>query len=328
MSAAISVVIPTYNATAFIRETLASVFNQTLPPQEIIVVDDASTDGTADLVAELARAAPVPLRLLQCLRNCGGPSRPLNWGISQAKGTVIATLDHDDTWLPDKLERQLDCLRREPTLGLVFVRCKSIDLCDAQLGKDRKLWEMREDLPRQVLGNDCYRIRSRDAYASLVTGGFLGGTCSSFLFPKRMWRRCGGIDESAPTLSDFSLLMRIARRFDLGFVDRVLVYWNYIGSNLYSVSNGLDTTRDALRIHLQIETDLLDGQTCSVLRRTLRKDYMDLAYGLRQHGNYWQSGCFYLGSLRYGYSIEALTGVVKLVPHRLLRRWLSIPAAS
>src|SRR5436309_2618216 len=100
----VSVIIPTYNGTAFVRGALESVWAQTMPPLEILVVDDASTDGTPSFVASLIAESPVPLRCLQLAQNSGGPARPMNLGIAQARGEFIAILDQDDIWLPHKLQ--------------------------------------------------------------------------------------------------------------------------------------------------------------------------------------------------------------------------------
>ena len=94
----VSVVIPTYNASPFIRETLASVFAQTRLPDEVIVVDDCSSDGTAALADSLVATAPVPLRIIRLPKNTGGPAAPTNAGIAEASGDIIATLDHDDAF--------------------------------------------------------------------------------------------------------------------------------------------------------------------------------------------------------------------------------------
>src|ERR1041384_767882 len=113
MTDTISVIIPTYNSEKFISQALDSVFRQTRRPMEVLVVDDASTDGTCELVAALAQSAPVRLRLCRLSTNSGGPARPLNVGIGQATGALIATLDHDDLMLPEKLALQVACLKRD-----------------------------------------------------------------------------------------------------------------------------------------------------------------------------------------------------------------------
>ena len=92
MNGSISVVIPTYNAARFLRETLESVCAQRRLPEEIVVVDDASTDATADTVRQFARGAPLPLHLQVLPKNSGGPSLPTNVGLESAKGEFIAAV--------------------------------------------------------------------------------------------------------------------------------------------------------------------------------------------------------------------------------------------
>jgi glycosyltransferase involved in cell wall biosynthesis len=100
----ISVVIPAYNAADVIGETLDSVLRQTLQPNEVIVVDDGSLDGTGDV----ARAHPVkPTVLTQVNRGCAGA---LNAGVAAAAGDAIAFLDADDIWAANKIEIQAAAL--------------------------------------------------------------------------------------------------------------------------------------------------------------------------------------------------------------------------
>ena len=113
----VSVVIPAYNAAAFITRCLQSVFAQTLKPEEVIVVDDGSTDNTAALAAELgAKVISQPN---------GGIAAARNAGIRNACGDWIALLDADDLWAPTKLERQLACVRPENVLVYTGIR-----ICD------------------------------------------------------------------------------------------------------------------------------------------------------------------------------------------------------
>lgn len=100
MTEAYSVVIPAYNAAAFIRETLASVMAQTLPPSQIIVVDDGSSDDTAEIAGSIAG--------VEVIRQAnGGPGKATTTGFAAVRNGIIATLDADDLWLADKVERQL-----------------------------------------------------------------------------------------------------------------------------------------------------------------------------------------------------------------------------
>jgi glycosyltransferase involved in cell wall biosynthesis len=106
----VSVVIPAFNAGESIGRALRSALDQTLKPQEIIVVDDGSTDHTAAETRKFGRK----VRYLR--QENGGPSKARNTGIEAAKGTWIAFLDADDEWLLPKLEEQMALLRRHPDL--------------------------------------------------------------------------------------------------------------------------------------------------------------------------------------------------------------------
>jgi teichuronic acid biosynthesis glycosyltransferase TuaG len=102
----ITVVIPAYNAAAYISQTLCAIFEQSLAPLEIIVVDDCSKDATPAVVADLAKDHP-QLRLIRAPRNFGGPAGPRNIGIQAAQGHLIAFCDADDIWHRDKLKLQM-----------------------------------------------------------------------------------------------------------------------------------------------------------------------------------------------------------------------------
>lgn len=93
----ISVVIPAYNAAGSIGAAIESCLQQTLPPYQVIVVDDASTDATSDIAIQYKGVFVITLA------NNSGPSAARNTGIGAATGDIIAFLDSDDTWLPEKL---------------------------------------------------------------------------------------------------------------------------------------------------------------------------------------------------------------------------------
>jgi glycosyltransferase involved in cell wall biosynthesis len=110
----ISVVIPAYNAARFLPRCLESVFAQTLKPDEVIVVDDGSTDNTAALAAELGA------RIIS--RPNSGPAAAKNTGIRNASSEWIALLDADDMWAPEKLERQAACIQSDTVLVYTGIR--------------------------------------------------------------------------------------------------------------------------------------------------------------------------------------------------------------
>ncbi|MBK9241184.1 MAG: glycosyltransferase family 2 protein [Acidobacteria bacterium] len=94
----------TFNAAGFIETTLASALRQTFDDFELVIIDDGSSDGTVEVVARLM-AADARIRLIRQMNR--GPSATRNRAILESRGELIAFLDHDDLWLPDKLARQV-----------------------------------------------------------------------------------------------------------------------------------------------------------------------------------------------------------------------------
>lgn len=114
MTFAYSVVIPAYNAAATLGQAVQSILDQTVRPREIIVVDDGSTDGTAEAVAGMGSGISV---IRQDNRGPGGATTA---GFHRVATPFVATLDADDLWLPRKIERQAACFQRDPGLAGVF----------------------------------------------------------------------------------------------------------------------------------------------------------------------------------------------------------------
>jgi glycosyltransferase involved in cell wall biosynthesis len=114
----VSVVIPAYRAAKTIARAVDSVVAQTCPPKEVVIVDDGSPDENGLLAA----LEPYGGRTTLIRKENGGAASARNLGIEQSRGELIAFLDADDYWEPDKLERQLDVFRNHPELGLIATR--------------------------------------------------------------------------------------------------------------------------------------------------------------------------------------------------------------
>ena len=99
----ISVIMPCYNAVPYLRESVASVMDQTYSRTELVIVDDGSTDGSIDLLKQLADEYPDRIVLL--FQDHGGPYAARNHALRHAKGSMIAFLDADDWWRDDFLEK-------------------------------------------------------------------------------------------------------------------------------------------------------------------------------------------------------------------------------
>jgi len=108
--ALVSCIVPAFNAERYLREALDSIFAQTYPRLEVIVVDDGSTDQTGRVIAAFGD------RIRSFWQSNQGPATTRNFGLDAATGDFIAFLDADDLWHPEKLERQMACFRARPEL--------------------------------------------------------------------------------------------------------------------------------------------------------------------------------------------------------------------
>lgn len=118
MNPSVSVLIPVFDAGPYLAACLDSVLAQTVPPSEIVAIDDGSTDSSLAILRRYAQPGEVPFRVIS--RENRGTSVTLNEAIAAATGDVIALQDADDLWLPDKLARQLACLAADPALEACF----------------------------------------------------------------------------------------------------------------------------------------------------------------------------------------------------------------
>jgi len=120
----VDVILPCYNSARFLVQTLRGILSQRYPNLSIIAVDDGSTDGTL----EILRSFPAPITVVT---HPGGGNRgqsaSTNLGIAQASGDLVAFLDHDDVWFPDKLWIQVGAFQRNPDLAMVAVNAVALD---------------------------------------------------------------------------------------------------------------------------------------------------------------------------------------------------------
>ncbi len=105
----VSVILPTYNSAITLVEAVESVLKQTYPRWELLIVDDASHDATWAIASAMADN-DIRIRAMQLPKNSGGPALPRNVGIQKARGDLVAFLDADDHWLPEKLTLQVEAL--------------------------------------------------------------------------------------------------------------------------------------------------------------------------------------------------------------------------
>lgn len=154
--AAVSVVVPLHNAAEFIHATLISIVRQTQPPDEIVVVDDGSTDNSGTVVAQFAATSPVPV-VVVVNETPRGVARARNRGVAAASGEWIAFCDNDDLWHPRMLELTLSLRAKRPFPPAVGADCLGFALSSdsqALAGHQRErmvnYWVQRADVAELV----------------------------------------------------------------------------------------------------------------------------------------------------------------------------------
>lgn len=165
--AQISVLVTAYNVEAFIEEAVCSLLSQTLRDIEIVVVDDGSTDRTPQILKGLAQRDP-RLRIVSTGKNTGIPSA-LNFGLSFCRSPYIARLDGDDVAVPDRLEKQLDYLERNPAVALVGSATITITEDGRKVSVSRVPVTEEEIQQTLLLASPCYQVwlARREVYDTL-----------------------------------------------------------------------------------------------------------------------------------------------------------------
>jgi GT2 family glycosyltransferase len=226
MNRKISVLTTLYNHEAYIVETLRSSLSQSLPPSEVIVVDDASTDGS---VAAARTVRDPRLHILAQERNLGGANTRL--GFEACGGDYIAILNSDDVWESEKLEKQMAFLDANPRCGAVFTHVQVID-------EHGVAWE-----PGTSHHMDLFNVAGRDAAAWARHFFHIGNAfcASSALIRRSCLDAIGGVHSNFMQLQDLDMWLRIVLAgWELGLVEQRLTRYRVsrAGSNMSAESFG------------------------------------------------------------------------------------------
>ena len=197
-----SVIIPAYNCRQTIDRALRSVESQTLPASEIVVVDDGSTDGTADLLAGWERSGR--LRLVR--QPNGGPSPARNHGVREARGPWVAFLDADDEFVPDALAQARATLAAHPAARWL--------ICDIIRIRPSREEHLTCDVPPGEVSSWLPAILEKN----FVERGHL--------FDKETLLAAGGYDESLRCFEDWELYIRLIQAgIPVAHVPRALYHY-------------------------------------------------------------------------------------------------------
>jgi hypothetical protein len=189
-------VLSTHNRAHYLAEALDSILNQTRPPEELIVIDDGSTDNTEEVV----KAYHDKIRYFKQIKNCGKPAS-LNFGIPLATGSHIWIFDDDDVALPDALESHVEFLSRHPDTDFSYSS-------DYRYSGNDNIWQRKDwvakipDLPNWP--PEMFLMATLQEMNTPLQG---------MLIPKRCLMEVGLFDPALLRSQDLDLLVRLAERF-------------------------------------------------------------------------------------------------------------------
>jgi glycosyltransferase involved in cell wall biosynthesis len=261
----VSVVIPVYNGERFVAEAIRSVVRQTHRSLEYIVVDDGSTDDTANV----ARGIEGPVKVTT--QDNAGVSAARNRGAADARGDLLAFLDADDVWHPEKLRRQLSLLRGSPHVGLV--------LCDLQLvDEGLRAQQMRRMRVTPMLAEEMV----------LGTGAIL--SCSSTaLVPRHVFREIGGFDVDLSMSADWDFLMRVALHHPVASVPEPLTLYRMHSRNMSHDVALLE--RDKRRAYEKLFSDPRWSERLGPRRRRAHANLHRMLAGSYLHAHDYRGAC-------------------------------------
>lgn len=287
----VTVILTAYNQERYIGDTLASVFDQTYPNLELIVIDNASADDTVAVIQTFKN----PSRNFSLVKNRknSGLCAAFNYGLSIAKGKYVIDLSGDDVLMPDRIEKQVAAFELLPeNYAVIFSNAQYIDPAGKKLGNHYAV---------DAHGSAVRPIPSGDVYKNVLERYFI---CT----PTMMMRtstmlELGGYDETL-TFEDFDFWVRSAAKFQYFYLDEILTQKRIVPSSLssmvykkgsgmlasyYAVCNkAYDLNRD------QQEFDLLAARIRTFIRKCWYAQEYELAVRFRVLLNYienpgWQT---------------------------------------
>ena len=179
----VSVIIPTFNRAAFVRQALDSVVAQEYPRLEVLVVDDGSEDHTPEVVRSFGSQVT-----LIC-QSHAGVSAARNRGVAASSGELVAFLDSDDLWLPGKVWAQAELFQKHPSIQAcytdeIWIR-RGVRVNARHIHQKHAGWIFVQSLPRCIISP------------------------SSIMLRRTLWERLGGFDEQLPACEDYDLWLRL-----------------------------------------------------------------------------------------------------------------------
>lgn len=275
----VSVIIPTFNRAALVREALDSVVAQNYPRLEVIVVDDGSEDHTAEVV----RSFGSQVRFMS--QTHAGVSAARNRGVAASSGELVAFLDSDDLWLPRKVTAQVTLLQEHPAIQVcytdeIWIR-RGVRVNARHIHQKHTGWMFLQSLPRCIISP------------------------SSIMLRRTLWDRLGGFDEQLPACEDYDLWLRLTAVVPVSLLpERLIVKRGGHADQLSRTVPVLDQYR-ITALEKILTTPLTQTQQRAVLEHLVQKCAI-VAQGARKRHNEARWAMYHNKAQRYRQQLASL----------------------
>lgn len=286
----VSVVIPNYNYARYLSKAISSALAQHYPNVEVIIVDDGSTDESIEIIESFGER----VKLIRQRNQGVGIAR--NTGANVAKGKMLAFLDADDYWHPDKLKKQIEKMQSDREIGLVHCGFWHVDANDEPI--DERLdgeegWVADKLMKLEPVLSSTTLIVRKDAFEAV--GGY-------------------DVNKDLHPAEDWEFVYRVARKYKLGFVAEPLMYYRQHGGGGHNDNRRMER---ALTIGLEKIFRSYDGK---ISRNVCYGNLFTMLSGSYLHsGDYGKAAACVVKSIRYNPA-----GVVRFLsfPFRLANKKL------
>lgn len=290
----VSVIVPAFNSGHYIKDTLLSVLAQSYQDIEVVVVDDASTDNTAEVIRSLNSDKINYI----CLSENHGPSKARNIGIESARGEYIALFDSDDLMLPGRIESVILKMDEHPELGMVCTDAVKFEAFTGDYAHNHlnsKDYYRFNALKTHCVGRDFYLIEKTQANNCLFYENYI--LTSSVTIRKKIFDDVGYFDENLANAEDWDMWFRITQHYDLGYLDAICVRYRIREGSISTGAvhklgiNNIRVLRK--RIELKLEKNLRK-QACS----RIAIFYAEIGYSFRCENQMQMAREYYMLSLK------------------------------
>lgn len=212
----VSVIVPNYNHARFLACRLDSIIGQTFTDFEVIILDDASTDGSAQVIADFSKKWPA--RVIMNEHNTGNPFKQWNRGVGESQGEFIWIAETDDNANPDLLERLVSVLEANPNVGLAYCQSDRIDENGVRIGS---LADWTADIDVTRWQTDFIGPGIKECAEALIIKNTIPNA-SAVVFRREVFERAGGATDTMRLCGDWMTWVSMLLISDVAFVSASL----------------------------------------------------------------------------------------------------------